>query len=97
MSEFGDRLAAQRSLLAAVNSHEWREELFGLSSQALQRWAVANQMAPDSEILLLLHAAADRLRVLANKSQEQVTETYARAAQDVADLKERVEDWLTRR
>ena|SRR2546430_3121578 len=91
MSEFGDRLAAQRSLLRVVNSHQWREELFGLSSHALHRWGMANQLDAASEIVLLLHEAADRLRLLANKSQEHIRDDYARISHEVRDLTTRVE------
>lgn len=41
MSEFNNRIAAQRDILACINEKNWKEELFGLSSGAIDRWISA--------------------------------------------------------
>ncbi|TXK92648.1 hypothetical protein BMR10_17695, partial [Methylococcaceae bacterium CS4] len=48
MSEFNNRIAAQRDILACINGNNWKEELFGLSSGAIARWANVNNIKPNS-------------------------------------------------
>ena len=91
MSGFLNRIAAQRKLLMVVNSHGWREELFGLSGQAIQRWAVANHPGPGSEVLILLRTVSERLSFLANKSQDQVSDDYQRVSTEVSKLTREIE------
>lgn len=86
MSEFNNRIAAQRDILRNVNERAWGEELFGLSSGAIDRWANANQIEQEAVLLLLIRQAAERLFFLANKSQEQITEDYRMLCDEVADL-----------
>lgn len=48
--EFSDRIAAQRSILRVINSKPWAcEELFGLSSKAIDRWVSVNRIEPSSQ------------------------------------------------
>jgi hypothetical protein len=94
VSEFVDRMGAQRALLQVVNSREWHEELFGLSSQAISRWTDSNRMSPDSEVVTLLRSASERLSFLANRSQTQVSEDYRRVSHDVEDLTEEIQETL---
>lgn len=91
MSEFSNRISAQRSILEIVNRIEWKEELFGLSSGAIARWSNVNEISRDSEIVSLIDKAAEKLFFLSNKSQEQITEDYRRLSADVADLESRIE------
>ena len=77
MSEFGNRIKAQRELLRIVNSHlATSEELYGLSEPAIDRWLAVSRISQSSEIAKLLKTASEKLYFLANKSQEQITEEY---------------------
>ena len=86
MSEFNNRIGAQRDILLNINSGNWQEELFGLSSGAIDRWVNANKLELDSELIGLIHQAADKLFFLSNKSQEQVTEDYKLLSSEVSAL-----------
>jgi hypothetical protein len=90
MSEFNNRMAAQRDVLRVVNGRKWREELFGLASGAIDRWRNANQLDEGSELLILVRRAADKLFFLANKSQEQITEEYRQLSDEVSNLIEQI-------
>ena len=96
MSEFGDRVQAQRVLLQIVNSTVWPEELFGLSSQAITRWADRSGISPSSETVTLLRKASDRLSFLANRSQMQVSDEYRRLSRDVENVTDEIRGALTR-
>lgn len=92
MSEFNNRIAAQRDILCSVNAVVWREELFGLSSGAIDRWASANRIDEGSLLLSLIRRAAERLFFLSNKSQEQVTEEYRLLCSEVSDLTAKIKN-----
>jgi hypothetical protein len=94
MSEFVDRMTAQRELLQVVNSRPWREELYGLSSQAINRWTGSNSLGPDSQVAVLVRQASERLSFLANKSQEQISDDYRRASGDVESLTRQIDQEL---
>ena len=95
MSEFLNRMNAQRALLRVVNSRQWREELFGLSSRAIDRWVSSNNLGADVEAVSLLRLASDQLSFLANKSQEQVSDKYRSAAENVERLAREIGEKLT--
>lgn len=86
MSEFNNRISAQREILSKINEVEWSEELFGLSSGAISRWVNKNNIQEHSELLCLINEAADKLFFLANKSQEQITEEYQYLSLEVSVL-----------
>ncbi|MGH8521697.1 MAG: hypothetical protein ACREU9_09845 [Gammaproteobacteria bacterium] len=86
MSEFNNRIAAQREILLGVNSRGWQEELFGLSSGAIDRWMNVNRLGVDSVLVELIRQAAEKLFFLSNKSQEQVTEDYRLLSGEVSAL-----------
>lgn len=86
MSEFNNRIAAQREILQVVNDRAQKEELFGLSSKAIDRWISANQVDPESQLVDLIQTASAKLFFLANKSQEQITEEYATVSREISDL-----------
>ncbi|WP_181885364.1 hypothetical protein [Trinickia dinghuensis] len=90
MSEFNNRVAAQRDILRVVNRQKWREELFGLASGAIDRWRNANQLDEGAELLILVRRAADKLFFLANKSQEQITEEYRMLSGEISNLIEQI-------
>jgi hypothetical protein len=86
VDDFSNRIDAQRVVLEAVNSREWKEELFGLSRSALLRWTGANRMEPSSPLVKALELVSEKLQFLANKSQEQITEEYRALSQEVAAI-----------
>jgi hypothetical protein len=94
MSEFADRMSAQRRLLQVVNSRTWREELFGLSTQAINRWTGSNGLSPESEVASLLRLASEQLSFLANKSQEQISDDYRRVSSEVERLTREIDQKL---
>jgi hypothetical protein len=75
--EFNDRIAAQRAILRVINRKSWRtEQLFGLSSKAIDRWVSVNRIEPGSRLVKLVKNVSAKLFFLANKSQEQISEEY---------------------
>ncbi|TXL03368.1 hypothetical protein BMR08_17225, partial [Methylococcaceae bacterium CS2] len=54
MTEFNNRIAAQRDILVCVNGKNWSEELYGLSSGAIERWMSVNKIKPDSVLVKLV-------------------------------------------
>jgi hypothetical protein len=68
-----------------VNCREnQKEELFGLSSKAIERWASVNSIDRNSNLACLIKDASAKLFFLANKSQEQISEDYLAASRDIA-------------
>ena len=96
MSEFNNRISAQRDILSKVNKVKWSEELFGLSNGAISRWAGANDIKEQSELLLLINKAANKLFFLSNKSQEQITEEYKHLSLEVSELTSKIEIAVSR-
>lgn len=90
MTEFNNRIAAQRGILRAVNGARWSEELYGLSRGALERWIQANGVDENSRLVILLTDAAEKLFFLANKSQEQVTKEYRFLSAEVSRIAEQI-------
>lgn len=90
MSEFNNRIAAQREILLGVNSRNWKEDLFGLSSGAIDRWVVANKLGDESCLVNLIRQAAEKLFFLSNKSQEQVTEDYRHLSGEISVLTDQI-------
>ena len=86
MSEFNNRIAAQREILICINHRGWEEELFGLSSGAIDRWMNVNRLEPNTTLVVLVRQAADKLFFLSNKSQEQITEEYKILSNEVSSL-----------
>lgn len=95
MNEFQNRMAAQRRILQLVNAAASpAEELFSLSSAAIERWASANAIHGGSELLGLIKTASAKLFFLANKSQEQISEDYRSASREIADVTSAIEEEL---
>lgn len=77
MDEFVGRMATQRHVLDIVNSKlELQEKLFGLSSSAIDRWAVTNRFGLSSEMVRLLKSISSELFFMATRSQEPVSSEY---------------------
>ena len=91
MSEFNNRIAAQRDILLIVNCGKWKEELYGLSSGAINRWININNLETDSVLIELVQKAAQKLFFLSNKSQEQITEEYKSLSRNVSILTRKIE------
>ena len=91
MSEFNNRIGAQREILAHINSNSWKEELFGLSIDAIKRWIDTNKIASNSNLVKLIKESAEKLFFLSNKSQEQITEDYKNLSKDVSVLTKKIQ------
>lgn len=86
MDEFVGRMATQRHVLNFVNRKvASTEKLFGLSSNAIERWAVVNRLEPTSEIVRLLRQISSELFFMATRSQEPVSEEYELRRQRIVD------------
>jgi hypothetical protein len=86
MSEFQNRIDAQRQVLALVNTSGFREELSGLSAKSIERWASANFVAKEDAVFRKLTEISGSLFFLATKSQEQITEDYSLLSRKVSAL-----------
>ena len=77
MSEFNNRIIAQRDALKIVNGSElFVEPLLSLTEKAIDRWYRNNKVDAQDSIITSLKSISETLFFLANKSQEQVTEDY---------------------
>ncbi|WNZ85157.1 hypothetical protein [Pseudomonas sp. P108] len=90
MIEFNNRIDAQRIILNLINREHWMEELYGLSSGAIDRWVRANGIDPTADLPRAVYESADKLFFLANKSQEQVTDEYRLLSVEVLELTQRI-------
>jgi hypothetical protein len=91
MNEFNNRIDAQRQILSLVNQHAWeKEELFGLSTKAIERWVSTNHIDSESAIVRLVITAASKLFFLANKSQEQVSPEYQEASDEIRVITDKI-------
>lgn len=96
MSEFNNRIAAQRDILVCINGKNWKEELFGLSSGAIERWINVNGINSNSVLVTLVKKSAEKLFFLSNKSQEQITEDYKTLSSEVSVLTENIQLEMSR-
>lgn len=77
MSEFNNRIIAQRNALKIINgSGLFSEPLLSLTEKAIDRWSGNNGVGNCDSAVLLLKLMSGTLFFLANKSQEQITEDY---------------------
>ncbi|WP_454665873.1 hypothetical protein [Acinetobacter calcoaceticus] len=90
MSEFQNRISAQRNILLIVNNIAWKEELLGLSKGAINRWIEKNHLDHKYQLVKLIVEAADQLFFLSNKSQEQITEEYRNLSNHVSAITNRI-------
>jgi hypothetical protein len=95
--EFYDRVAAQRAILRVINRKRWTtEQLFGLSSKAIDRWVSVNHGDPSSRLVKLVRDVSARLFFLANKSQEQISDEYAAVRAEIATAYEAIRNEVER-
>lgn len=86
MDEFVSRIATQRYVLNVVNSKvPSNEKLFGLSSNAIERWAIANQLGLKSELVRVLRQVSSELFFMATHSQEPVSAEYELRRRRIVD------------
>lgn len=86
MDEFVDRMATQRHVLNVINQKiSATEKLFGLSSDAIDRWALANRFKRNSEIIQLIKRISSELFFMATRSQEPVSAEYQVRRQRIVD------------
>jgi hypothetical protein len=96
MSDFNNRVAAQRELLRLVNNGTWcTEELFSLSGKAIDRWIAANRLDSASKLVELVRFASEKLLFLANKSQEQISEEYKLISREFSSMAEAIRTQMT--
>lgn len=77
MDEFVSRMETQRYVLNLVNSNfDGREELFGLSKNAIFRWAIANEISATSHLVQSLEKISSELFFMATRSQESISNEY---------------------
>lgn len=72
MSQYKQRLAFERQLIKKINGWFNNSKLSGLSIDALNRWISMSEVNKDSIGVLKLINMSDRLKALANRSQELV-------------------------
>jgi hypothetical protein len=95
MDEFVGRMATQRHILNVVNRKvSSTEKLFGLSSNAIDRWALANRLEPTSEIVSLLRRISSELFFLATRSQEPVSAEYELRLELIVDSVSALETFI---
>jgi len=98
MSEFNNRISLQRTVIKITNSLGYRHQLVGISSKAIDRWVIDNKIDPKSKLVVKIKEISGQLFFLANKSQEQITESYRKLSNIVShlvdELKEEVEKML---
>ncbi len=98
MSEFNNRINAQREALKVANGSElFREPLLSLTEKAIDRWSNNNDISNTDHAIILLKAMSGTLFFLANKSQEQVTEDYKILSEKVRDQLSKLEIELKKR
>lgn len=86
MSEFSNRISAQRSILKLINgSGLYMEPLLGLAEKAIDRWYRNNGIDAHDLIVIMLKSMSGTLFFLANKSQEQVTDEYSLLSEKVKE------------
>lgn len=92
MSEFNNRVEAQRKSLRVINRFDLNEEpLFSLTEKAIDRWITINQIDGKESFVILIKEVSKKLFFLANKSQEQITEDYKIISREVSELIGKIE------
>jgi hypothetical protein len=96
MGEFSSRVEAQRKILKVVNSRDWSgEQLFSVTTAAIQRWASTNGLDTSTTVVKLLHSASAQIFVMANHSDDPIAGTYALSKQKVLVLARQVQEEIS--
>lgn len=95
--EFNNRISAQRAILRVLNEkNQESEDLFGLSSKAIERWVSVNRMDPNSKLVGMVREAAGKLFFLANRSQQQISDEYRMVSDEIEALRDAIATEVTR-
>lgn len=97
MTDFNNRIDAQRDILQIINNANFKEELYGLSSGAIARWLRENAIEQTSPLSNAVRLSAEKLFFLANKSQEQITEEYRHLSLEISELTEHIRQLIRMR
>lgn len=93
MDEFNNRIEAQRKVVDLINRDpQLKEQLFGLSQNAINRWILINGIDSKGEVVEVLVQISQKLFFLGTKSQEQVTKEYTDTSREIAELYSRLEN-----
>ncbi|MDO6602109.1 hypothetical protein [Arenibacter palladensis] len=95
MSEFNNRIELQREVIKIVNSAKFKYEITGLSKNAIERWLMDNRLDSESDLTKLLYTISSKLFFLANKSQEQITNSYKKISSEISSLVQNLRDKIT--
>lgn len=70
MNNFDNRLKIQREVIKIINKNiSLNENLTGLSSDAILRWSLENNIDNKSEVISTLKSISNSLSFIANRSQ----------------------------
>ena len=95
MDEFVTRMATRRHVLNIVNREVTStEKLFGLSSNAIDRWVITNRLDPTTEVVRLVRRISSELFVMATRSQEPVSAEYELQRRRIVDSVSALENAL---
>jgi hypothetical protein len=87
MSEFKDRVEAQRRLLKIVNERSWTgEQLFSLNKRAIDRWSSANRLDCSSKFVTLLREASRTIFEMANHSDDPICGVYRLSTSELSRI-----------
>ena len=89
---FRNRIDTQRDILEIINKYSWKEELFGLSEQAINRWKNSNNIS--SEIITIVIEISKNLFFLGVRSQEQITDEYSKLSSNITQNIDRLNKLL---
>ena len=92
MSEFENRIEAQRKLIKTVNERiSHGERLSALTEPSIDRWASANRRVADDRVVKILRNASKEIFAMANHSDDPVCGTYRLSAEELASLTKELE------
>ncbi|WP_052593392.1 hypothetical protein [Aureispira sp. CCB-QB1] len=95
MFEFNNRISAQREIIQLINgTTQLKTSIFGLSSKAIQRWTIENQLDSSSELVKIITEISGKLFFLANKSQEQISESYKNLSVEISSFVTKLKEEL---
>ena len=89
---FRNRIDTQRDVLEIINKYSWKEELFGLSEQAINRWKNSNNIS--NEIITIVIEISKNLFFLGVRSQEQITDEYSKLSSNITQNIDRLNKLL---
>lgn len=94
MSEFYNRVSVQRDVIKIVNKTAlFSFPLNGLTQESIKSWIDLNKVENERIINIIYHIS-EKMMLLANKSQEQITEEYSLLSYDVAQDMLRLKEGL---